>query len=68
MQKRIKLRARPEEQKIPAAYLKSLNELYDRWFESYKRSPTIVLETDNLDYLSDLVHRLDVRKTIEQYL
>ena len=28
----------------------------------------IVLETDKLDYLSDLVHRIDVLKTIERYL
>ncbi len=68
IRKRIKLRGRPEEQAIPTAYLKALNELYDRWFKKYDRSPTIVLETDQLDYLSDLVHRLDVRKTIEKYL
>jgi deoxyadenosine/deoxycytidine kinase len=68
IRKRIKLRGRPEEQAIPAAYLRSLNDLYDRWLSGYKRSPTIVLETDKLDYLSDLVHRLDVRKTIEKFL
>jgi deoxyadenosine/deoxycytidine kinase len=68
IKKRIKLRGRPEEQAIPTSYLKALNELYERWFKKYERSPTIVLETDKLDYLSDLVHRLDVRKTIEKYL
>lgn len=68
IKKRIKLRARPEEQTIPTPYLKALNDLYEEWFTSYARSPTIVLETDKLDYLNDLVDRLDVRKTIEQYL
>lgn len=68
MKKRIKLRGRPEEQKIPTVYLRSLNDLYEEWFAGYKRSPTIVLETDNLDYLSDLVHRIDVLNTIEKYL
>lgn len=68
IKKRIRLRARPEEQSIPTAYLRALNELYEEWLAAYDRSPTIVLETDNLDYLSDLVHRLDVRKTIERYL
>jgi deoxyadenosine/deoxycytidine kinase len=68
IKKRVKLRARPEEQAIPTAYLRALNELYEEWLEGYDRSPTIVLETDKLDYLSDLVHRLDVRKTIERYL
>ncbi len=65
---RIKLRGRPEEQAIPVAYLRSLNELYDSWYAGYKRSPTLVLETDKLDYLTDLVYRLNVRKTIERYL
>lgn len=66
--KRIKLRGRPEEQAIPTAYLRSLNDLYETWFASYKRSPTLVIETDKLDYLTDLVHRLDVHKTIEAHL
>jgi deoxyadenosine/deoxycytidine kinase len=68
IRKRIKLRGRPEEQAIPPAYLRSLNTLYDEWFEAYDRSPTIVLETDKLDYETDLVDRLDVRRTIEKYL
>ena len=66
--KRIKLRGRPEEQAIPVSYLRNLNTLYDEWFSGYKRSPVIVLETDKLDYLSDLVHRIDVLKTIETYV
>jgi deoxyadenosine/deoxycytidine kinase len=68
IKKRIRLRARPEEQSIPTAYLRALNELYEEWLAAYDRSPTIVLDTDDLDYLSDLVHRLDVRRTIEQHL
>lgn len=68
IRKRIKLRGRPEEQAIPASYLKALNELYEEWFTKYKRSPVIMLETDKLDYLSDLVHRIDVLKTIEKHI
>lgn len=66
--KRIKLRGRPEEQAIPTAYLKSLNDLYETWFVGYKRSDTLVIETDKLDYLNDMVDRLDVLKTIEAHL
>ena len=65
---RIQLRGRPEEQQITTSYLRSLNQLYEGWFEGYKRSPTIVLETDNLNYLEDLEHRIDVDKTIRRYL
>ena len=65
---RIKLRGRPEEQAIPVAYLRNLNQLYEEWFVGYKRSPTLVLATDDLYYMSDLIHRLDVLKTIEKHL
>lgn len=68
VRKRIKLRGRPEEQNIPVAYLRQLNVLYEKWFKSYKRSPIIVMESDNLDYITDLVHRIEVLKTIEKYL
>ncbi len=68
IRKRIALRGRPEEQEIPSGYLRSLNRLYDEWFSRYDRSPTVVLETDDLDYVNDLVHRIDVLNTIEAYL
>lgn len=67
IRKRIELRGRPEEQNIPVAYLRSLNRLYEEWFSRYDRSPTLVLETDRLDYVNDLVHRIDVLETIERY-
>lgn len=68
IRQRIKIRGRPEEQTIPVGYLRSLNQLYEAWFAGYDRSPTIVLETDDLNYLTDLEHRIDVLKTIEKYL
>ncbi len=68
VRKRIEMRGRPEEQAIPVPYLRKLNGLYERWFAKYKLSPTLVIETDKLDYLSDLVHRIDVLKTIEKVL
>lgn len=68
MKKRIAIRGRPEEQHIPAVYLRRLNELYEQWFTDYRRSKTLVIETDQLDYLNDLVDRIDVFKTIEAFL
>jgi deoxyadenosine/deoxycytidine kinase len=65
---RIKLRGREMEQEIPTAYLKKLARLYEEWFEAFTMSPKIVLETDRLDYLTDLVHRIDVLKEIERHL
>ena len=65
LRQRIRLRGRKMEQDVPLAYLKRLERLYDSWIESYDMSDVLVLETDDLDYIHDLVHRLDVMKRIE---
>ncbi len=68
VRRRIKMRGRPEEQAIPIGYLRRLQQLYDAWFERYDRSETVVIETDKLDYIQDLVHRIDLRKRVEKVL
>jgi deoxyadenosine/deoxycytidine kinase len=68
LRKRIKLRGREMEKDVPLAYLKRLERLYESWIESYDLSEVLVLETDNLDYIHDLVHRLDVMERIEAML
>lgn len=65
---RVKLRGRPEEQKVPIAYLRRLNRLYEEWFARYDHSPTLVLETDHMDYVTDLMDRLDLMQKIERYI
>lgn len=65
---RIRKRGRPEEQDLPLRYIKRLHTLYEEWFQRYDRSPTLVIEVDRLDYIQDLVDRLDLIKTIEQHL
>jgi len=68
LRKRIKLRGREMEQDVPLAYLKRLERLYEDWIASYDLSEVLILETDNLDYIHDLVHRLDVMQRIEAML
>jgi deoxyadenosine/deoxycytidine kinase len=68
LRQRIRLRGRKMEQDIPTAYLRRLNELYEEWFERYTMSPVLVLPTDRLDYLTDLVHRVDLLRQIEKHL
>jgi deoxyadenosine/deoxycytidine kinase len=65
---RIKLRGREMEQDVPLAYLKRLDRLYEAWISSYKMSDVLVLETDRLDYINDVIHRLDVMERIEAVL
>lgn len=71
LKRRIKLRGRAMEQDIPLSYLKLLDKLYEEWIARYQAEglgEVLVLDTERMDYLTDLVHRLDVMKRIERYL
>jgi len=68
LRKRIALRGREMEKDVPLSYLKRLERLYETWIESYDLSEVLILETDNLDYIHDLVHKLDVMERIEAML
>lgn len=68
LRQRIRLRGREMEKDVPLSYLRRLDRLYEAWIESYTMSDVLVLETDSLDYIHDLVHRLDVMQRIEAML
>jgi deoxyadenosine/deoxycytidine kinase len=68
MRKRIRARGRSMEKQIPSSYLRKLGQLYQEWFDNYDLSPVIEIESDRIDYLTDLIHRLDLLKNIEKYL
>jgi deoxyadenosine/deoxycytidine kinase len=68
LKQRIRLRGRKMEQDIPTGYLNRLNALYEDWFTRYNMSPVLVLPTDTLDYLTNLVDRVDLFRQIEKHL
>jgi len=68
LKRRIKLRGREMEQAIPQSYLKLLNDLYEDWISRYTWSEVLVLDTGKLDYISDMVDRLDVMQRIESVI
>ena len=68
LRKRIAMRGRKMEKDIPLSYLKGLQRLYDEWIERYSFSEVVTIDTEKMDYLSDLVHRIDVMKKIEKHL
>lgn len=68
LRKRIRLRGRAMEQDVPLSYLKRLERLYEQWIASFRMSDVLLLETDRLDYESDLMYRLDVMQRIEAVL
>lgn len=65
---RIKRRGRPSEQSIPLPYLKRLNGLYEDWVGRYTLSPLLIWDSERLDYLTDLVDRIEFQKAIERFL
>jgi deoxyadenosine/deoxycytidine kinase len=53
---RIQLRGRDYEQSIPVDYLTRLNRYYDEWYESYDLGKSLVVDTDELDFLDNEEH------------
>lgn len=66
--RRIARRGRYFEKAIPRAYLKSLEVLYEEWFERYDLSPSLVIETDRVDYVEHLFDRLEVVEAIQKHI
>lgn len=65
--KRIKKRGRAFEKAVPRSYLASLDRLYEEWFTRYDASPSLVVETDRLDYVERLFDRLELTRAIEKH-
>jgi deoxyadenosine/deoxycytidine kinase len=68
LRQRIRLRGRAMEQAIPLSYLKRLDRLYEQWIRNYDLGELLILDSDRLDFVSDLVDRQDVRSRIEALL
>ncbi len=68
IRRRIRKRGRASEQAIPLPYLKRLNALYEDWMERYDLSPKMVWESDDADYLTDLMDRLEFKRSLEKLL
>jgi deoxyadenosine/deoxycytidine kinase len=68
LRRRIKIRGRVMEQDIPLSYLKRLEHLYNEWIKRYSLSEVMVLKSDQLDFVHDLIDRQDIRGRIENLL
>ncbi len=52
----IQMRGRDYEGNMSLDYLKKLNQRYEDWIDTYNHSPVIVINTDELDFISDASH------------
>ena len=66
--KRISMRGRAMEQDMPLRYLKRLDALYEQWIAGYTMSEKLIIETDKMDYVNDLIDQLQVTAAIERYI
>lgn len=65
LKRRIRHRGRPEEQQMDGRYLAALQDAYEAWIASYDLGPTLVIESEQLDYLRNLVDRIDLMAALE---
>jgi deoxyadenosine/deoxycytidine kinase len=68
IRKRIKQRGRKSEQEIPTTYLRRLNVLYEDWIDRYEQSPVLVWDSERMDYLTDLVDRIEFKRQLDRFL
>jgi deoxyadenosine/deoxycytidine kinase len=68
VKKRIAMRGREMEQDIPTEYLERLHDLYESWIADYSLSPLVILPTDRLDYITNIVDCHDLMSTVDKYL
>ncbi len=68
VRRRIRKRGRREELDVDPAYLRSLHQAYEAWFEAYDLGPKMVIETERLDYLRDMVDQLALQTSLEAVL
>jgi len=67
LEKRIAMRGRDYEKKIPREYLEKLNALYEEWIERYTLSPVLKVPADQLDFVHSSRHLdLIVEKVLEK--
>lgn len=56
LQRRISLRDRDYERKIPTEYLDQLNRLYEQWINAFALCPVLTVPADDLDYVAHPRH------------
>lgn len=70
LMQRIASRDRPYERNMEVAYIDELNQAYENFFADHqeRRSPVLVIDTNNLDYVRHPEHLQDVANRIRQVL
>lgn len=65
---RIQKRGRDYESRVGKKYVAYLNRLYRNWRRQYNLSPVIDINTEEMDYFSNFIDRLDMMNKVAKYL
>lgn len=68
LKERISQRGRKAERTVPESHLRRLHKHYEDWIKRIDFCEVITIRTDNLDYISDAVHRAHVIEHLSKYL
>jgi len=66
--RRIASRGRPMERDLPVSYLSRLHRLYESWTERYRLSPVLIVPSDRMDHITDLVDCHQILSAIDKHL
>jgi deoxyadenosine/deoxycytidine kinase len=64
----IKLRGRTYEQEISEEYLQHIHENYLEFIETQKHIPVLIINTENLDFVSNIKDYKEIKKLFLNYL
>lgn len=68
LKERVAKRGRTAEKAVPDAHIKRLQRAYDDWVSRVKFCEVVTMSTDNLDYISDDLHRAHVIQHLAKLL
>ena len=62
----IRVRNRSYERNMDRQYIKQLNEAYNQYFLNYKRSPLLIVNSNEIDFVNSPEHRRGLIRRLEQ--
>lgn len=65
--RRIKLRAREDELKVPDSYWRKLHEVYTDYYDNYRLSPLLRVDVNGLDFVNNESHRREVLQIVREW-
>lgn len=65
--RRIQLRGREDELKMPLSYWKNLHEVYTEYYNNYQLAPLLRINVEKMDFVNNPEDRLEILKVIREW-